>query len=141
MPCNGLASPYAFYWDDTCPNHDDNPYYNEAFLTGKQRDWNRKLAQRSTINGFVSLHEIKADLGVPIYDGTERGAIRPGDHMVGWIYDPHYKPEEHDNKDQIDLGIFSPRNSGVLTDSNPVYILEPNVQGVLQDLAPSRRRR
>lgn len=140
VPCSGLASPYAFYWDDTCTGHDTNPYYNESFLTAKQRDWNRKLAQRSKINGFVTLAEIKQDLGVMVYDGTERPTVRPGDHMVGWIFDPHYKPEEHDMKDQIDLGIFSPRNSGVLTDTNPVYILEPNVQGVLQDLAPNRRR-
>ena len=134
-----LASPYAFYWDNTCDGWDSNPYYNETYLIGKQADWNRKLAQRWKINGAVSLAEIKADLGVLIYDGIDgKHLTRPGDHMIGWVYDPNYKPEDHNGKDQIDFGIFSPKNSDAINGSEPVYILEPNVQGQLVDILPSR---
>jgi hypothetical protein len=118
-----LASPYAFYWDDTCNGWEPNPYYNETFLIGKQREWNRKLAQRWQLNGFVTLAEIKCDLGV---------LVRPEDISVGWIYDPSGGTE------QIDFGIFSPKNSDAINGSEPVYILEPNVQGQLVDILPSR---
>ena len=56
--------------------------------------------------------------------------------MVGWVYDPNYKPEDHGGKDQIDFGIFSPKNADAVNGSEPVYILEPNVQGQLVDLMP-----
>lgn len=133
-----LSSPYAFYWDNTCDGWEPNPYYNETFLIGKQREWNRKLAQRWKLNGAVSLAEIKSDLGALIMDGNGRINTRPGDHMVGWIYDPSYNPEEHNGKDQIDFGIFSPRNADAINGSEPVYILEPNVQGQLVDILPNR---
>ena len=122
-----LASPYAFYWDDTCNGWDSNPYYNETFLIGKQREWNRKLRQRWQLDGFVTLAEIKCDLGV---------LVRPQDVAVGWIYDPSYDPEDHNLKDQIDFGIFSPKNADAINGSEPVYILEPNVQGNIYDVAP-----
>lgn len=118
-----LASPYAFYWDDTCNGWEPNPYYNETFLIGKQREWNRKLAQRWQLNGFVTLAEIKCDLGV---------LVRPEDISVGWIYDPAGGTE------QIDFGIFSPKNSDAINGSEPVYILEPNVQGNLYNSIPSK---
>lgn len=122
-----LSSPYAFYWDDTCNGWEPNPYYNETFLIGKQREWNRTLARRWQLNGFVTLAEVKCDLGV---------LVRPEDITIGWIYDPSYKPEEHNGKDQIDFGIFSPKNSDAINGSEPVYILEPNVQGNIYDCAP-----
>lgn len=125
-----LSSPYAFYWDDTCNGWEPNPYYNETFLIGKQREWNRKLRQRWQLDGFVTLAEIKCDLGV---------LVRPEDIAVGWICDPSYKPEDHGGKDQIDFGIFSPKNSDAINGSEPVYILEPNVQGNLYHSIPSRR--
>ena len=125
----GLASPYAFYWDDTCNGWDENVYYNETFLIQKQKDWNRKLATAYPINGFVTLAEIKKDLGV---------LVRPQDIRVGWKYDPNYNPEEHNGKDQIDLGIFSPLNSNAINGSEMVYILEPNIQGDLYYSAPSK---
>lgn len=124
---SSLSSPYAFYWDNTCNGWEPNPYYNETFLIGKQREWNRALARRWQLNGFVTLAEIKCDLGV---------LVRPEDITVGWIYDPSYNPEEHCGKDQIDFGIFSPKNSDAINGSEPVYILEPNVQGNIYDCAP-----
>ena len=119
---SSLASAYAFYWDDTCNGWEPNPYYNETFLIGKQREWNRKLSQRWKLNGFVTLAEIKQDLGV---------LVRPQDVSVGWVCNPSYDPEQHGGKDQIDFGIFSPRNADAINGSEPVYILEPNVQGYI----------
>lgn len=152
IPSTNLASPYAFFWG---PGYDDNvsdgnPYYDTTFLTAKQGEWNRILANRSRVNGFVTLAEIKMDLGAMVFDGTEpqvarykvnTGAIRPGDHMVGWIYDPYYDPAEHNMKDQIDFGIFNSRNGDTINGSEAVWILDPNVQGVLSEIAPSRRRK
>lgn len=129
-----LASPYAFYWDNTCDGWEPNPYYNETYLIGKQREWNRKLQQRWQLNGVVTLAEIKCDLGVLVQDGAKHS--RKGDHLVGWYYDPSYNPEDHGGKEQIDFGIFSPRNAEAINGSEPVYILEPNVQGQLVDIAP-----
>lgn len=156
IPSTNLASPYAFFWgpgyDDG--TSDDNPYYNQTFLIAKQKEWNRKLANRARVNGFVTLAEIKMDLGAMVFDGTEMqfahkqgkykintGAIRPGDHEVGWIYDPYYDPAEHNNKDQIDFGIFNPRNGDAINGSEAVWIIEPNIQGTLADIVPSRRAR
>ena len=124
-----LSSPYAFYWDNTCNGWEPNPYYNETFLIGKQREWNRTLARRWQLNGFVTLAEVKCDLGV---------LVRPEDITIGWLYDPNYIPEEHGGKDQIDFGIFSPKNSDAINGSEPVYILEPNVQGNIYDVAPNK---
>lgn len=156
IPSTNLASPYAFFWG---PGYDDNvsdgnPYYDQTFLTAKQREWNRTLANRARVNGFVTLAEIKMDLGAMVFDGTEpqiarkignreinTGGIRPGDHMVGWIYDPYYAPEDHGMRDQIDFGIFNPRNGDTINGSEAVWILDPNVQGVLSDIAPNRRRK
>ena len=125
---SSLASPHAFYWDNTCNGWEPNPYYNETYLIGKQREWNRKLAQRWQLNGFVTLAEVKQDLGV---------LVKPSDIAVGWICNPNYDPEQHGGKDQIDFGIFSPRNADAINGSEPVYILEPNIQGYIYDSIPS----
>ena len=124
-----LASPYAAYWDNTCLGWSPDVYYNEAFLIGKQREWNRKLAQSYQINGFVTLAEVKKDLGI---------FVNPRDINLGWIYSPGYDPAEHGNRDQIDFGIFSPRNSDAINGSEPVYILDFNVQGDLARRIPRR---
>lgn len=121
-----LASPFAFYWDDTCNGWEDNVYYNETFLIQKQAEYNRELARNWKINGRTSLAEIMKDLGI---------VFASKDHYkqcasVGWKYDPSYKPEEHDGKDQIDLGIFSPRNRNALN-GDMVYILDPNCYSIM----------
>lgn len=127
-PTNPLASPYAEYWDKTCNGWSPDVYYNEMYLLGKQKEWNRKLAQSYKLNGFVSFAEVKKDLGM---------LIRPRDLNLGWIYDPTYDPLEHDNKYQIDFGIFSPRNNGAIEDTEHVYVLDFNVQGDLSRRIPS----
>lgn len=124
-----LASPYAAYWDNTCLGWSPDVYYNEAFLINKQKEWNRKLAQSYQINGFVTLAEVKKDLGI---------FVNPRDINLGWIYSPGYDPAEHGMRDQIDFGIFSPRNSEAINGSEPVYVLDFNVQGDLARRIPSR---
>ena len=116
-----LASPYAFFWDDTCRGHEDNPYYNETFLIQKQAEYNRNLAKYWQINSRMTLGEVMKDLGVPF---SSKEHEKQGYH-VGWTYDPSYKKEEHDGRDQIDLGIFSARNKDALY-GDMTYILDPN---------------
>ena len=118
---NRLASPFAFYWDNTCNGWEENPYYNETFLIQKQAQYNRELGRNWRINGMTTLAEIMKDLGV-VFASKEHFKRCS---QMGWKYDPDYKPEEHDGRQQIDLGIFSPKNSGALS-GDMVYILDPN---------------
>ena len=110
-----LASPYAFYWDDTCNGWEPNPYYNETFLIGKR-------------SGFVLTEGVSDTEDVLFGQFTQFAS----DHRteVTCIDDPSGGTE------QIDFGIFSPKNSDAINGSEPVYILEPNVQGNLYDSAP-----
>lgn len=85
-----LASPYAFFFDETCEGHTKDPEFNKNFLIKTQAFANEKLKRQ----GYLFLNDVLKMLGIPL---TKAG------YQVGWIYDE--KNPIGDNF--VDFGIFN----------------------------------
>lgn len=112
-----LNSEYVFLFDKTTsPDAQDNPDYNEMFVTGVERYARHKLIA----DGRLFMNDVLKELGI---QPTKAGQI------VGWVYDKNN--DDIDNyvdfgmrKVQVDYG------DGRLTDS---ILLEFNVDGNVWD--------
>lgn len=107
-----INSPYARFFDASCPDWKKNPDLNMTFLTGAQNHANDMLR----VNHSVFLNEVYDILG---FDRTPIGAL------VGWTDDG-----EHG---YIDFGIFTQENHRFVNRLDPVVLLDFNVDGVIYD--------
>ena len=111
-----LCSPYAKFFDSSCPNWENSPEYNYTFLVGIQNRFNERLRAK----GHVFLNEVYDALGLP---RTAAGAV------VGWIYNG-----EGDNRIDFDLdNANSEATRRFVNGLENVYLLDFNVDGVIYD--------
>ena len=111
-----LCSPYAKFFDSSCPNWENSPEYNYTFLINVQNKFNERLRAK----GHVFLNEVYDVLGLP---RTAAGAV------VGWIYNG-----DGDNKIDFDLdNANSEATRRFVNGLENVYLLDFNVDGVIYD--------
>jgi hypothetical protein len=119
------ASRYVRIFDETNPEWQDAPGFNQFFLTARQNWFNNKL--RAT--GHVFLNDVYRALG---FEDTEEGAI------VGWIMDSDDENADH----YIDFGIYDAASQQkrhfVNGYENSIW-LDFNVDGVIFDRIKRRR--
>ena len=107
-----INSPYARFFDSSCPDFQKSPDLNMNFLMGMQNHFNDLLR----INGSVFLNEIYDELG---FERTPLGAV------TGWT---------RDGGKEIDFGIFNHQNNARFVNRlEPVVLLDFNVEGVIYD--------
>jgi hypothetical protein len=90
-----LGSPFARFFDETCPDWSKNAEYNRMFLHAQQQWANNKLVAQK----YLFLNDVYRALGM---EETEAGQV------VGWIYDPENPNHEGDN--YVDFGIIDLHN-------------------------------
>ena len=107
-----LNSPYARFFDSSCPDFQKSPDLNMSFLIGMQNHFNDLLR----INGSVFLNEVYDELG---FERTPLGAV------TGWTLE---------SGRAIDFGIFDhDQNARFVNRLEPVVLLDFNVEGVIYD--------
>lgn len=112
-----LKSPYARFFDSSCPNWEKSAEYNIQFLSDLERGFNDRLIRK----GHVFLNEVYDAIG---FERTAAGAV------VGWIY----KGGEGDG--YIDFHIFDKTkeaNRRFVNGLENVILLDFNVDGVIYD--------
>ena len=112
---NGV-SPYARFFDETCPDWSPVPEYNLLTLRMHQNNFNDLLRAR----GHVFLNEIYTELGIP---HTKEGAL------VGWTLGKG-------GDDYIDFGIYDLDNAMAREFVNGLehsILLDFNVDGIIVD--------
>ena len=110
------GSPYARFFDASCPNWEKSPEYNLTFVTQVQEKFNNRLRSK----GHVFLNEVYDALG---FERTSAGAV------VGWVWNG-----EGDN--YIDFGIIDctkEANRRFVNGLENVIYLDFNVDGVIYD--------
>lgn len=115
-----LRSPYAKFFDSSCPQWEDDAEYNLSFLLGQQEYMNNVLKQR----GYVFLNDVLDLLGI---ERTKAGQI------VGWVYDE----KEPNGDNYIDFGIYElydEANRRFVNGLEPVILLDFNVDGNILEL-------
>lgn len=115
--CDLDASPYARFFDETCPSWKPTPEYNKFFLIAQQNYWNNMLTAR----GHVFLNEVYESLG---FDHSQQGAV------VGWTLDPN------EGDGYIDFGFMDGRKDKARQFVNGIegaIFLDFNVDGVIFD--------
>lgn len=113
-------SEYARFFDSSCTNWEKEPAYNLSFLRSEQQYANDLLRAR----GHVFLNEIYDRLGIP---RTKAGQI------VGWVYDP----DNNDNDNYIDFGIYNiniEKNRDFVNGYEATILLDFNVDGPIFDM-------
>lgn len=109
-----MPSPYARFFDSSCPSWTKTPEYNLIFLRGQQQYFNDRL----NAHGFVFLNEVYEALGM------ERNQL--GQH-VGWL-----KAGRSRGDGFIDFGIydiFDESKRAFVNGFEPVALLDFNVDG------------
>lgn len=116
-------SPYARFFDETCPNFEKDASFNLLFLKAKQNYANDLLRAR----GFLTLNEVYEMLG---FKPTKEGMV------VGWTYvDPEHG-ENRNGDNYVDFGIFDVARDTARDFVNgyePAILLDFNVDGVIFD--------
>ena len=112
-------SDYARFFDNYSVQYRNDPSLNLFFLKSQQNYANDKLKA----NGFLFLNEVYEMLGLP---RTKAGAI------VGWVWGTK---DEQD--DYVDFGLYETYNAASVNGYEPVFIIDPNVDGVIYDLLPA----
>lgn len=103
----------AKWFDDRSLGFSPNrPEVNKIFLIQQQNYCNEKLKR----NGFLTLNEVYDCLGIC---RTRRGQV------VGWIWNPN----DPDEQDVIDFGIFEDRNRDFVNGLTDKVLLDFNVRG------------
>lgn len=125
-------SPYSFFFDEASSRFTKSPEINRAILVDVQSRANDIIRTRAHLNpnhrGFFFLEELYKMLDIP-----PQGAIpMKMAKIIGWVYDENSPVGNSDNF--IDLGIDTPFNSQANKGLEPVYILNPNVDGNVWNL-------
>jgi len=115
---NGLSD-YAKFFDEYSVQYRNDPSLNLFFLKSQQNYANDKLKA----NGFLFLNEVYEMLGLP---RTKAGAI------VGWVWGTK---DEQDG--YVDFGLYEAYNADSVNGYETVFIIDPNVDGVIYDLLPA----
>lgn len=112
----GVGSPYARFFDSSCPNWQTAPEYNFEFVNRVQEMFNNRLRSK----GHVFLNEVYDALG---FERTSAGAV------VGWVWNG-------DGDNYIDFGIIDctkEANRRFVNGLENVILLDFNVDGVIYD--------
>lgn len=104
-------SPHAFFYDYPCSGFCDDPETNLMTIKALQNMLQDQLNSR----GYLFLNDVYSLFGMPM---TRAGQI------VGWIQD-------EDDSVFVDLGAFDPVNERAVMGCESVFLLDPNVQGVI----------
>lgn len=112
---DGVLSPYAKFFDESCPDWDKNPEFNLMFLQGQEAIANNMLHAR----GHLFLNEVYDMLGI---ERTSIGSV------VGWIdgYGDSF----------VDFGLYdsdSKAKRRFVNGLENVILLDFNVDGVIYD--------
>ena len=110
------VSPYAKFFNSSCPKWTKEPEYNLMLLRQIQEYCNDKLKHR----GVVFLNEVYDQLGLP---RTKAGQV------VGWVYDQANPTGDN----YIDFGIYNERNQDFINGYENVVLLDFNVDGMVLD--------
>lgn len=112
------VSPYAKWFDESCPNYERNPEMNLMFLKHQEQYANDKLQMQ----GHLFLNEVYDLIGFP---HTRAGAV------TGWVVD------NPNGDDFVDFGIYNgdyEMNRAFINGTESSLLLDFNVQGVVWDL-------
>lgn len=106
-------SPYARFFDETCPAWKKDAELNRIFIECQQRYANYLLQTR----GHVFLNDVYDMLGM---ERSQAGSV------VGWVRDG-------DGDGYIDFGVFEAHNSRFVNGIERSVILDFNVDGIVYD--------
>lgn len=114
------VSPYARFFDESCPDWCESPDANLTTIKLIQADMNKKLK----LKGYLFLNEVYEALGIM---PTEAG------QHVGWLY------ETEDGDSEVDFGIYDRAFKESATRRfvqgyEPVILLDFNCQGRIDNL-------
>lgn len=110
-------SPYAVYFDASSPAWEKDAEENLFYLRKMQDHANVKFRS----NRFLFLNDVLEMLELP---KTKAGNI------VGW----RWRPNEEGGDNVVDFGIYNVRNHNAVNGSEPVFLLDFNVDGdILND--------
>lgn len=112
---NPLGSPYAKFFDESCPDWDKNPNFNMTFLKIQEGIANNLLHER----GHLFLNEVYDMLG---FERTPAGAV------VGWV--------DGFGDSYVDFGLYNQDSKATRRFVNGienVVMLDFNVDGVIYD--------
>lgn len=119
----GKYSPYARFFDETCPSWEKNPEYNLMFLRCVESNANDRLRAQ----GWLLLNDVYEMLGIP---KTNAGMV------VGWTYVDPDKGENPNGDNYISFGIYDLYKQGCRDFVNGYersILLDFNVDGVIYD--------
>lgn len=125
-------SPYLFLFDESSTRFTKSPEINRAILIDTQARANDIIKTRALLNpnhrGFFFLEELYKMLDVPPQGTIPMKMAK----IIGWVYDENNPVGNSDNF--IDLGIDASFNSQANKGREPVYVLNPNVDGNVWNL-------
>lgn len=124
-----LGSPFARFFDETCPDWSKNAEYNRMFLHAQQQWANDKLVTQK----YLFLNDVYKALGM---EESEAGQV------VGWIYDPDNP--EHNGDNYVDFGIIDVHDKQKRRFINGIersVLVDFNVDGDILEKAFKKRNR
>lgn len=109
-------SPYARFFNSSCPGWSKDPEMNKLFLKQIENYMNEKLRAQ----GYLFLNEVYDQLGM---------ARSKAGQIVGWIYNP----ENPIGDNCVDFDIYSDRNQDFVNGIETDALLDFNVDGCILD--------
>jgi hypothetical protein len=113
---DGLSQYARFFDEKTTWQYKNDPLMNKHFLLSQQNYANELLRSR----GYLFLNEVYNSLGL---DWSPEGQI------VGWVL-----KGKNGGDNYVDFGLLDPVNEDANMALDPVFIIDPNVDGVVYDL-------
>ena len=110
-------SPYARFFDSSCPEWSKDPEMNKLFLKQTENYMNDKLRAQ----GYLFLNEVYDQLGM---------ARSKVGQVVGWIDNP----ENPAGDNHVDFDIYSDRNQDFINGIETDALLDFNVDGCILDI-------
>lgn len=113
---NGLSQYARFFDEKTTYQYKNDPLLNRFFLTSQQNYANDLLKSR----GYLFLNEVYNMLGLEWC---------PEGQIVGWVLNGKNGGDQY-----VDFGLLDPVNQDATLGLDPVFIIDPNVDGIVYDL-------
>lgn len=110
-------SPYARFFNSSCPGWSKDPEMNKLFLKQIENYMNEKLRAQ----GYLFLNEVYDQLGMA---RSKLGQV------VGWIYNP----ENPIGDNYVDFDIYSDRNQDFVNGIETDALLDFNVDGCILNI-------